>query len=235
MANPDPWLFFDKIYCISIAERTDRRAEAKRQFAKVGLEERVEFVMVRKHPFNQEQGIYESHLLCLRRALEAGAAHILILEDDILFNGFRPEALRGALAGLAGAKGWDLFFLGCLVSRSQKTENPNLLRIRYSALTHAYGINRAFAETVLKTPWADIPYDLFLRRAPQKAYALYPAFAFQSNARTDNRLLFLERFRRVCGGLAWIQKNNERYHRHKFTLIMAHLVAVGVLLLLAWR
>ena len=235
MANSDPWLFFDKIYCISIAERTDRREEAKRQFAKVGLEGKVEFVIVRKHPLNQEQGIYESHLLCLRKAIEAEASHLLIFEDDILFTGFNPESLREALKALAAVGEWDLFFLGCLVSRSQKTENPNLLQIRYCALTHAYGMSRAFAETAVKIPWAGIPYDLFLKRAQKKAYALYPAFAFQSNARTDNRLLFLERVRRICGGLAWIQKINELYQRHKLTLIMAHLVAVGVLLLLAWR
>jgi hypothetical protein len=67
------WAYFDKIYCISLDERPDRREEAKTQFESVGLLERVEFVIVRKHPFDCEQGIFESHLLCMKKGLSAGA------------------------------------------------------------------------------------------------------------------------------------------------------------------
>ncbi|MEX1349306.1 MAG: hypothetical protein AB1Z31_16390, partial [Desulfobacterales bacterium] len=58
------WDFFDKIYCITLDERADRRADATAQFEKVGLADKVEFVIVKKHPHNIEQGIFESHLTC---------------------------------------------------------------------------------------------------------------------------------------------------------------------------
>jgi GR25 family glycosyltransferase involved in LPS biosynthesis len=232
--NSDCWHFFDKIYCISIAQRIDRREEAKRQFAQVGLAERVEFVIVHKHPLNPEQGIYESHLLCLRQGLAVGASRILIFEDDILLHGVKPEPLRRALHALATDREWDLFVLGALVSHSHKSGDPGLLKIKFSALTHAYACNRPFAESLIQTPWSGMPYDLFLRHAQKNAYALYPAVAFQSNASTDNQLLHLERFRRICGGLARIQKMNELYHRHQTMVILSHLLALGVLLLFIW-
>jgi len=36
------WEYFDKFYCISIEERADRRADAKVQFDKVDLADKVE-------------------------------------------------------------------------------------------------------------------------------------------------------------------------------------------------
>ena len=38
---PDCWAFFDRIYCISLDKRTDRSAEVRKQFAVVGLLDRV--------------------------------------------------------------------------------------------------------------------------------------------------------------------------------------------------
>ena len=52
------WDYFDKFYCISLDERADRRGEAKRQFGRIGLLEKVEFVIVKKHSQNIEQGIF---------------------------------------------------------------------------------------------------------------------------------------------------------------------------------
>jgi len=75
---PDPWAFFDKIYCITLQSRPDRRAQASHQFAAAGILSRVEFVVVPKHPDRQEAGIYQSHQECLRRGLRDNGCHILI-------------------------------------------------------------------------------------------------------------------------------------------------------------
>ena len=37
------WDFFDRLYCISLREREDRRKSALQEFSKVGLADRVEF------------------------------------------------------------------------------------------------------------------------------------------------------------------------------------------------
>jgi len=72
------WEYFDKIYCISLDERTDRRAEAESQFRSVGLGERVEFFFAKKHPHNCEQGLFESHIACIKKGIKSGAETILI-------------------------------------------------------------------------------------------------------------------------------------------------------------
>ncbi len=41
------WEFFDRIYCISLEEREDRRLAATAQFSRVGLDGKVEFIIVK--------------------------------------------------------------------------------------------------------------------------------------------------------------------------------------------
>ena len=82
------WDCFDKIYCISLTERTDRRATARAQFESVGLSNLVEFVIIEKHPEGSERGCYESHMTCMGKGLAEGAERILIFEDDIVFDRF---------------------------------------------------------------------------------------------------------------------------------------------------
>ena len=118
------WEYFDKFYCISIEERADRRADAKVQFEKVGLADKVEFVIVQKHPHNCEEGIYNSHMACIKKGLQAGADNIVIFEDDILFDRFSPAGLKNCVDFLSGTDHWNALFFGCLVSNSQEDREP---------------------------------------------------------------------------------------------------------------
>lgn len=227
------WAFFDKTYCISVDEREDRREEARRQFGAVGLADRVEFVIVKKHPVDNEQGIYESHLECLRRGTRADARTMLIFEDDIIFDRFSARVLADCVHFLSTHGDWKMLFFGCLTSGSQRTANASVLKVRYRSLTHAYGVQRSFAETLITLPWRQVPYDVLLSGLAEEYFAAYPSFAFQSNARTDNtRLGRMDRWRRFCGGLLRIQKMDEFYHRNKRLVIGAHVLLVMVLLML---
>jgi len=231
------WACFDKIYCISIDERKDRRISARLQFRKVGLEDRVEFLIVNKHPVNCEQGIYESHISCMKKGLEAGARMMLIFEDDIVFDRYNRHTLSNCIDFIATNQKWKLFFLGCLVFKSQQTENDSVLKVKYRSLTHAYIIRHRVAETMIDQPWRNVPYDVLLRSLADESYAAYPAFAFQSDASTDNiGSLNLDRFRRYCGGLKRIQKMNEWYFRHRSMVIAIHaIVFLVILLLVVWH
>ncbi len=231
------WACFDKIYCISIDERKDRRVSARLQFCKVGLGDRVEFLIVRKHPVNREQGIYESHISCMKKGLEAGARMMLIFEDDVVFDRYNRHTLSNCIDFLATHQEWKIFFLGCLVSNSQQTENDSALKVKYRSLAHAYIIRRRIAETMIDLPWRNVPYDVLLKSLADESYAAYPAFAFQSDAPTDNiHSLNLDRFRRYCGGLKRIQKMNEWYYRHRSMVIAIHaLVFLVILLLVVWH
>ena len=226
-----PWEYFDKFYCISIEERADRRADAKVQFKKVGLADKVEFVIVRKHPHNCEEGIYNSHMACIKKGLQAGADTIVIFEDDILFDRFSPAGLKNCIDFLSGTDHWNALFFGCLVSDSKKTENKSVLRVKYRCLAHGYVLNRQFAKLLVTTPWQEIPYDYLLNNFAKGYYSVYPSFAFQSSSRTDNdKKMGLDRFRRLFGGLRRIQKWNEFYHRYKILVITAHIILLLIIL-----
>jgi GR25 family glycosyltransferase involved in LPS biosynthesis len=227
------WGFFDRAYCISLDERKDRRQEAERQLRSVGLLGRVEFVIVQKHPVDNERGIYESHLECFRRGIGAGARSMLVFEDDIVFDRFSPRVLANCVHFLSTHDDWKIFFFGCLISGSRKSDNASVLKVRYRSLAHAYAVQRSSAERLLSLPWRKQPYDMLLGCLGGEYYAAYPSFAFQSNARTDNtRLGKMDRWRRFCGGLLRIQKMNEFYHQNKWMVIGVHVFLIGILLIL---
>lgn len=227
----DVWSFFDRIYCITLKERPDRRAQSAAQFARVGLADRVTYMSVSRHPTDCEQGIYESHMACIRRGLAEGARHILVFEDDVVFERFYPARLEAALSFLRRQPDWRILFLGCLVKKSFATESPAVRKVVYRCLAHAYGLHRSCAQRLVRIPWTGIPFDVVLSDFKDGLFACYPSFAFQSDAASDNlRLRWLDRLRRWCGGLRRIQKLNEWYHCHRAVLVAAHLAGLGVLL-----
>lgn len=228
------WDLFDRIYCISVKERTDRREKALGQFEQIGIAERVRFMLVERHPTNSEQGIYDSHIRCIRDGLETGARHMVIFEDDVVFERYDPSKLEAGAAFLKDQDDWAILFMGCLVKRSRPTDVPAVRRIDYRCLTHAYAINRPFALRVAEKPWRNIPFDVMLSRLNAPCFIVSPAFAFQSDAASDNvRRKALDRFRRWFGGLRRIQKANEFYHRNKAWVIALHLAGLALLLWIA--
>jgi len=232
----DNWSFCEAIYCISLRGREDRRREARRQFAVVGLADQVEFVTVTRHPTNNERGIWKSHLTCLAKGLAAGAENILVFEDDIVFDGFSRPVWRSAASFFKANEHCRLLFLGCLVSGSRRTDNPDVLKVDYRSLAHAYVIKRSLAAELVNTKWRQVPFDAMLAGLSEETFAVYPAFAFQSNAASDNaNHRALERFRRLCGGLKFIQRMNEIYHRHRAAIITMHLLVIAAALWLAWQ
>lgn len=232
----DVWSFFDHIYCICLKQREERREQAAAQFARVGLADRMVFMNFDLHPSDPEQGIYTSHMACIREALADGARHILIFEDDILFERFEPVRLYAALAFLRHKPDWQILFLGCMVKKSRPTQCPELREVQYRCLAHAYALNRSCAQFLVEKPWKGVPFDNFLSDLSGGIYACHPTFAFQSNAESSNlRLRRMDQFRRLCGGLRRLQKFDEWYNCHKTLLITLHLVGLGLLLCLVCR
>ena len=129
------WNFFDRIYCISLEEREDRRQSAAASFSKVGLTGKVEFVMVKRHPYNVEQGMYESHITCLRKGLDAGAESIVVFEDDIIFDRFDLEHFKQGTQFLIDHPDWNVLLWGALIRSSRRTTNPFIQKVVYQSLS----------------------------------------------------------------------------------------------------
>jgi GR25 family glycosyltransferase involved in LPS biosynthesis len=226
------WDFFDRLYCVSLQDREDRRKSALKEFSKVGLVDRVEFVLGEHHPSDMEQGVYESHMMCLSKGLEAGAKNIVVFEDDVEFDRFDPERLRSCTEFLRQHPEWKVLLIGALIRSSRKTTNLCVQKVRYQSLTHAYALNRHYAETLAYEPWQGIVNDTLFRPLTDDVYAIYPMCAFQKNFTSDNyKYPTLVLIRRMLGGLERIQKANEFYHRHKFGVIAAHVMIILSLLI----
>jgi len=231
--STNDWNYFGKIYCISLDERLDRREAAENQFKKTGLLDHVEFHIAKKHPHDSEEGIYESHMACIKKGLLTGAETIVIFEDDVVFDGFSPERLQQCIDFMRDTPDWKAFFFGCLVSGSRKTHRKGVLEIKYRSLAHAYVLNRDFAESLVKKPWRNIAFDTGLKSYKDGFYAVFPSFAFQGSSPTGNsKNLGLDKFRRLCGGLQRIQKRNELFHRYQSIFIALHILFI--LLIVAW-
>ncbi len=232
MKRQTGWEAFDRIYCISVDEREDRRNTAREQFARVGLAHRVEFVLVKKHPDDPEQGIYESHMLCMQHGIRAGAATIVIFEDDVIFERFDPETLEHCTEFLSGHPAWKICHLGCMVKSSRKTGTRSVREIRYRSLTHAYIVHGPFAEKICREPWQGTAYDDFLQSFREDHYIIHPTLAFQSDSPSDNdSWRMLETFRNSIGGMKRLQKMNEFYHCHRPLIIALHLLVFTLLAL----
>lgn len=225
------WDFFDRLYCISLQEREDRRQSALSEFSKAGLTDRVEFVIGERHSHNFEQEVYESHMMCLRKGLEAGAKNIVVFEDDVEFDRFDPERLRSCTEFLRQHPEWKVLLLGALIRSSRKTTNPCVQKVRYQSLSHAYALNRHYAETLAYEPWQGIVNDTLFRPLVNDVYAIDPMCAFQKNFTSDNyKYPKLALFRRLLGGLKRIQKAFEFYHRHKFGIYFAQAIVILLVL-----
>ena len=230
------WDSFDRLYCISLQERADRRKSALKEFSKVGLADRVEFVIGERDPYDMEQGVYESHMTCLRKGLEAGSRNIVVFEDDVEFDRFDPERLRSCTEFLRQHPEWKVLLLGALIRSSRKTTDPCVQKVRYQSLTHAYALNRHYAESLAYEPWQGIVNDTLFRPLTDDVYAIYPMCAFQKNFTSDNykypKLVVIRRF---LGGLQRIQKAFEFYHRHKLGIYAAHVIAILLVLFVLFQ
>lgn len=228
-AGHDCWDFFDRIYCITLFTRGDRRAQAEREFAAVGLQDRVRFHVAVKHPTDREEGIFQSHMHCLTEGLNAGAETILVFEDDVFFQGFDCRKLSSACSFLKSDALWSGFFLGCITDGSRRTEEKSLARINYRTLAHAYALHRDFALDFVTNRWTGIPFDELLRRKAGRFYALRPMCAFQGRAGSDNQRVLIQRTRRMLGGLPFIQMANELYQNYKIPFLLAPAAAAAAL------
>ncbi len=231
----ESWSFFDRIYCISLRERSDRREQARKQFAAVGLLERVEFVLVEKHCQNPEKGIFQSHMHCLTKGLKENAEKILVFEDDVFFRFFDSGMLKEIYSSLDGDINWNGFFFGCITDGSCKTAKNHLVEIRYRCLAHAYALDHHFARRLVQEPWSGVPFDELLRLHGENFYAPYPMCAFQGLAGSDNQTVAIDRIRRIFGGLPFIQRANEMYQNHKMVLLLVPSVILVGFGLISYR
>ena len=141
------WDFFPLSMCINLRERSDRFEEAKNEFRKVGMRQ-VVFFQPERQP-DRDKAIIDSHMACLRYAVEQNVPYVLVFEDDAMFLEGYEANMKRVVDFLESRPDWNLFHFGGFIFRKVEFITPHILR---GALlnVHAVVVRTEFAKKILE-------------------------------------------------------------------------------------
>jgi len=157
--------YFDRVWIISMVERTDRRRRIERELTRVGLPltpGKIEFFGgIRKteaegFPSPGYHGCYMSHRAVMGLGIEHAARRILILEDDVVFRLDFKAHEPSVVDALQQRPDWGVVQLGHITS--QPVLGAGLVAPPRQVLgTHFYAINGSALPKV--KAWYDAALD----------------------------------------------------------------------------
>lgn len=172
--------YFDKMFVINLAHRTDRMRHFNSEMARHGVPvERIERFDAYHTPQHGIVGATKSHRAVIRQVAAGPWERVLIFEDDaepltlnkLKEGGFKPDqqvwktfcSVLGGYGTLQNRFGylarympdkWDMFWLtGGYGDKPISRVNKHVIRFRYMKNCAAYGITRDFARWWTK--WID--------------------------------------------------------------------------------
>lgn len=205
--------FFDKIYCIHLPERKDRLVKMSKEFEKINVTEKVEYMSAEKpHKELQmsnlqrgpagELGCSLSHIKAIINGLNNGCENILIVEDDTKFLKNCNENLEKSLQSLP--VDWGVFYLTAIPRLWPTKVSDNLMKIERVDLASAYAISKKnlmpffnFWLDNIGKPHPSAAYDIILSNfLSDNSYCAYPVICAQQNDQSNitGRLENVERY-----------------------------------------
>jgi glycosyl transferase, family 25 len=158
----NPFDFFDEIYCINLAHRTDRWEECKENFKKLGIDGRVKRFEAKDHKDNPivnprdrgKLGCTHSHIEIIRQANVNKLKNVLIFEDDFHVH-INPNVVIDKLKSCIEEipENWDLFYLsGNPLNHPESVKNfsDNLCVVKLTFALHAFAANQLSYEQILQ-------------------------------------------------------------------------------------
>jgi GR25 family glycosyltransferase involved in LPS biosynthesis len=160
----NPFDFFQEIYCINLAYRTDKWKMCLEQFEKIGIHNRVERLEAIKfegsHPYVniRSAGCFASQRAAINLIKKRNLNNALIFEDDVEFINDVNKHLSLSLEELKKENSWDIFYLGMHVGEKMDNNRPNqiplervnqnLLKVNVALCTHAQAYSKEAAEII---------------------------------------------------------------------------------------
>lgn len=146
-------IMVDKIYCISLRERQDRRDKCQMEFDKIGFDN-VYYHIVDKSPHGGSHGCTESHIECVKNARENKYKNILIFEDDVYFTNYACKMLEDK--SILIPDDYWFFYLGGSLHYAD-FHSKNIIHALFIKAAHAYMLNEKAYDTILKFGPMNIP------------------------------------------------------------------------------
>jgi glycosyl transferase family 25 len=190
--------YFEKIYCINLAKRSERWESAKKQF----LNNNITAIRYEAIDGNQydlvnnlkpgELGCLLSHLNILKECQKNNIENVLITEDDVEFCEDLNEKFFHYQKELPE---WDILYLGANHALCNPYEsNPpikvskHVYRILHAYSTHAYAVNKSCYQYLIDhissmTNSLDVMYSKIQKEL--KVYLFRPHLAWQSEGYSD--------------------------------------------------
>jgi len=189
--------YFDKIYCINLERRPDRRIKAENHFKSLGIE--VDFFNaidgnslsnIPRGLNKGEIGCILSHIEIYKDSINKGIGNYLILEDDCEFD--LDIDLKFKEYEKQIPNDWNLLYLGGNhngISLNKVSENVHKLHKTYT--THCYGVRSGFSEILLKEinpnkiDIKQVDVELFDIQNKYQCYGITPHIAWQYDGFSD--------------------------------------------------
>ncbi|MBT4521880.1 MAG: hypothetical protein HOC23_17925 [Halieaceae bacterium] len=134
------------------------------EFAKAGIQDRVERVPGVNSNKDNKKNLILSVLGIIKKAEQDGLNNVLIFEDDMYFKDYDPHFLQQSIDTLKTTD-WNLFYLGANVEINRKFPfqldpikiiSPWLWKLDMWVTTaHAVAYNRRIFDFVLRNPYVD--------------------------------------------------------------------------------
>lgn len=150
----------DAAYCVSLKERTDRRAVFKETIEPL-IKNKVEFHVVERDS-DPVRGCYESHQNIAREALNKGYERVLIFEDDVASYPISPSQVVW-INKFVRREQFNILHLGYSMGKSWLTWFPYIARGRVVAM-HAYILSREGCRALVDAPYDGVPVDVLFKR-----------------------------------------------------------------------
>lgn len=159
----------DRVFCISLSEREDRRELFQRTIATL-ISNPIEFFLAQRCS-DPVRGCYESHQALAKMALAEDWQRVLIFEDDAQPYKFRALQVRW-VNRFVRRKQFQALHLGYSMGRTWLTWFPFIARGRVVAL-HAYILSREGCQLLAETPYTGLPVDVVFKQQI-KQHCVFP-------------------------------------------------------------
>ena len=208
----NPFLFFDKIYCINLDERIDRWERCMARFEKLGIKDKivrfsaVKFSVsdIRFKKICGQAGCSMSHFIIAQDAKNNNYKNYLVLEDDFEFYDSVETVLYNLEKSLSSLpEDWDLFYLGGNLTDHYgippiENYSQSLFKLNACHTTHAFAVNGRFynkflanapsmdsiSEWVSKNETVDVFLSRFVHRF-SNSFICNPPILFQEQGFSD--------------------------------------------------
>ena len=167
----------------------------KERFAKHGITDVVRFSAVDGSHLSTPPGwqasagaygCLQSNLAIVKEAQERRWPTVLLIEDDVVFDGDLDTKFPEFIAQLPGD--WDMIFFGCMHRRAPVRVSENVLRLTYSTSTYAYAVRDTVYSAFLELQSATRqPVDVSNRLLQERfnCYSFFPNLAWVESGHSD--------------------------------------------------